>query len=88
MEWERILRNSVKDGSIKEVHLKKIPQLKNCEGWKELEPLGYIDHKMKFVHYKGILVKYNDKIYFVSSKTMEALSEFVKWNVKKRINVI
>lgn len=87
MEWEKILRNSVKDGVIKEAYLKKIPQLKNCEHWKNVEPLGYVDHQMKFSHYKGMLVKLQDRIYFVSASTMEALSEFVSWNVKKKIIV-
>lgn len=88
MEWERILRNAVKDGNIKEVYLSKIPLLKNCEYWKEVEPIGYVDHSMKFSHYKGMLVKYREKIYFVNSATMEALSEFIKWKVNKKINVV
>ncbi|MBN1501099.1 MAG: hypothetical protein JW982_13140 [Spirochaetes bacterium] len=87
MEWEKVLRNSVKDGVIAELHLKKIPVLKNCENWKMVEPIGYVDHQMKFSHYKGLLVLHQDRIYFVSSSTINALSEFIKWDIKKRITV-
>lgn len=88
MEWEKILRNAVKDGKIRESALKKIPVLKNCENWRHVKPVGRIDHSMKFSHYRGIIVMLNDKIYFVSDNTIDALSEFVTWNIKKRIDVV
>ncbi|HRX14972.1 MAG: hypothetical protein JXK07_07275 [Spirochaetes bacterium] len=88
MEWEKLLRNSVKDGTIRELYLRKIPVLKNCDNWNKIEPIGYIDTPMKYTHYKGILVMYQDRIFFVTSKTMEALSEFVKWNIRNKIRVI
>ncbi len=87
MEWEKVLRDSVQDNRIKDVHLMKIPQLKNCENWKKIEPIGYIDAELKHTHYKGMLVKLSGKIYFVSSNTMEALSEFISWTVKEKIDV-
>lgn len=87
MEWEKLLRNAVKDGAIRELHLRKIPVLKNCDNWNNVEPLGYVDAEMKYSHYKGILVKYQDRLFFVTSKTMEALSEFIHWKITKRIRV-
>ncbi len=88
MEWERLLRNAVKDGQIRELYLRKIPVLKNCDNWNNIEPLGYIDAPLKYTHYKGVLVKYQDRIFFVTSKTMEALSEYIKWNIKNKIKVV
>ena len=40
MEWQKILADSVQDGKIKELHLKKIPVLKTCDNWREVEPIG------------------------------------------------
>jgi hypothetical protein len=85
MNWERVLRNAVQDGQIKEAYLGKLPVLKNCENWNKAEPLGYVDHQMKYTHYKGILVKLNDRLFFVSDKTLEAINSFFKWNITKRI---
>jgi hypothetical protein len=88
MEWEKVLRNSVQDGKIKESHLKKIPVLKNCEDWKSVKPIGYVDHEMKYSHYKGALVKVNARIFFVRHQTIEVLSEYIKWKIPKKIEVI
>lgn len=87
MEWEKLLRNSVQDGKIKELYLRKIPVLKNCENWKNVEPLGYVDHKGKYAHYKGMLVKLKDSIYFVNEKTIEALDKYINWQKSKKISV-
>lgn len=88
MEWEKLLADSVKDGKIRELYLSKIPQLKTCNNWKEVVPIGLVDHKMKHSHYKGGLVMLNDKIYFVTDKTISALTEFVKFNFRQQIQVL
>ncbi len=88
MEWEKLLRNAVTDGQVREKVLKKIPVLRNCENWRHVKPIGRVDHAMKFSHYKGMLVKLNEKIYFVSDNTINALKEFISWHVKKNIDVI
>jgi hypothetical protein len=88
MEWERLLRNAVKDGKIRELHLRKIPVLRNCDNWTNVEPLGFVDAQLKYTHYKGILVKYQERIFFVTSKTMDALSPFVEWKIKRKLKVI
>ncbi len=88
MEWEKLLRNAVNDGKIRELHLRKIPVLKNCDNWNNIEVLGYVDAQLKYTHYKGILVKYQERIFFVTSKTMEALSAYINWNVKNKIQVV
>lgn len=87
MEWEKVLADAVRDGKIRELHLGKIPHLKTCNNWRDVEPIGWIDHQMKFAHYKGGLVKLNDKIYFVKDKTIDAISEYVKLNFNQNITV-
>lgn len=82
-EWEKLLRDSVKDGAIKKTHLKKIPVLKNCTDWRDIEVLGSVDYKAKTVHYDGVMVHLHDKLYFVNRKTFNAVQEFL--NIKKRI---
>ncbi|HPA72483.1 MAG TPA: hypothetical protein PKY31_09450 [Spirochaetota bacterium] len=88
MEWEKILADAVQDGSIRELYLGKIPHLKTCNNWREVEPIGWVDHQMKLAHYKGGLVKLNDRIYFVKEQTINAISEFVKLSFKHTITVI
>jgi hypothetical protein len=88
MEWEKILASSVVNGTIKEINLKKIPVLKTCNNWREVEPLGWVDHPMQHSHYKGMLAKLNGKIYFVPDKIITALSEFITWNLSLQIRVI
>ncbi|MCS7206074.1 MAG: hypothetical protein NZ853_10295 [Leptospiraceae bacterium] len=88
MQWERILKDSVKDGTIRELHLRHIPTLKNCENWNDVEEIGLVDHRTKYAHYKGILVKYGERIYFVPEKRMQALAPYRPWKTKKVIKVI
>ena len=87
MEWEKLLTDSVVDGRIKELHLKKIPVLKTCNNWKEVEAVGWVDHQMKYTHYKGALVKLGGKIYFVPEKVINALSEYINWKFPLQIEV-
>jgi len=87
MEWEVILADAVKDGQIKELHLKKLPVLKTTGNWRAVELIGWIDHQMKYTHYKGGLVKLNNKLYFVQDKTIQALREYMDWKFPTRILV-
>jgi hypothetical protein len=88
MEWQKYLADAVVDGKIKELYLKKIPVLKTCNNWRDVEPVGWVDHQMKYSHYKGALVKLNGRIYFVPEKVINALSEFIKWKLSRRIEVV
>ncbi|MBN1533521.1 MAG: hypothetical protein JXA20_12710 [Spirochaetes bacterium] len=88
MEWERILADSVKDGSIRALYLSKLPVLKTTTNWKKVELIGWIDHQMKYTHYKGCLARLNNKLYFVRESTIKALSEFIEFKVGKKIQVI
>jgi len=88
MEWEKILVDSVKDGTIKELYLRKLPVLKTVDNWKRVELVGLVDHQMKYTHYKGGLVKVNGKLYFVQDKTIKALQEFVKLDFPRKIVVL
>jgi len=88
MEWEKILVDSVKDGTIKELYLRKLPVLRTVDNWKKVELVGTVDHQMKHTYYKGGLVKLNGKLYFVQDKTIKALEEFMKWDFPKKIVVL
>jgi hypothetical protein len=88
MEWETILADSVQNGKIRELHLSKIPLLKTTTNWKKVELLGWIDHQLKYTHYRGALVKLNGKLFFVKENTIQALQEFINWKAKNIIQVI
>jgi hypothetical protein len=88
MEWDSILDDAVQDGTIRELYLKKIPVLINCDNWKKVEPIGWVDHKTNLAYYKGGLVRLKGKIYFLSDKTIDALSEFISIKFKSKINVV
>lgn len=88
MEWEVYLKDSVKEGKIRELYLRKIPTLNSCDNWKDIQPIGWIDHQMKYSHYKGALVKLHDRIYFIREKTINALSPYIKFKIPLVIEVI
>jgi len=87
MEWEKILKDSVKDNAIRELHLRHVPVLKTCENWNDVKEIGIVDHRTKFAHYKGLLVRYGERIYYVPEARMEALAPFRAWNTKVHIKV-
>lgn len=87
MEWEKILRDAVKDNSIKELYLKKVPSLKTCDDWKKVSEVGLVDHRTKFAHYKGGLVRYGEKLFFVNEQRLEAIAPYRSWNFKTKIKV-
>lgn len=88
MEWQSLLSDAVKDGNIRELHLGKLPVLKTTNNWRLVKPIGWVDHQMKHSHYRGGLVKLNDKLYFVQEGTIKAIEEFISFSFPKRINVI
>ncbi len=88
MEWDNILKDAVHEGKIRELYLKKIPVLKTCDNWKIVEPIGWIDHQMQLSHYKGGLVRLNGKIFFVTDRTINALSEYIDFKFSQMIEVI
>jgi hypothetical protein len=87
LEWDKILKDSVKDGTIRELHLRKIPSLKTCDDWNKVVEIGLIDYKGKYAHMKGGLINYGERIFFVSESRIEALSSFRKWNFKNKIRI-
>jgi hypothetical protein len=88
MQWEKLLSEAVKDGQIRELYLRKLPLLRTTTNWKKVELIGWIDHQMKYTHYKGGLVKLNDQLYFVQDKTINALQQYMDWTFPRRIIVI
>jgi len=88
MEWEKVLRDSVKEGTIRELHLRHVPVLKNCENWNQVTEIGLVDHHTKYAHYKGILVKYGERLFYVPEARMQALAPFRPWKSKNSIKVI
>ncbi len=84
MEWEKILSDSVHNGQIRELYLSKLPVLKTTTNWKKVKLIGWIDHQMKYTHYKGGLVKLDGKLFFVKDKTIKALQEYMSWDFPQR----
>lgn len=87
MEWEKILKDAVKDNTIKELHLRKVPSLKTVEDWNKVTELGLVEHQTKYAMYKGALVKYGDRLFFVTQERLDAVANFRKWNFKTKIKV-
>jgi len=87
MSWDFVLKDAIKDNAIRELHLKKVPTLKTCDDWTKVSEVGLIDHKTKYAHYKGAIVKLGEKVYFVDEKVLDAISPFRPWNFKQKIKV-
>ncbi len=86
-DWSYILKDSIKDGKIREIHLKNIPVLKDCEHWEDVKEIGLVDHETKYAHYNGMLVWYGSRIYYITRRKMEALSPYRKWDKRNRVEV-
>jgi hypothetical protein len=88
MKWQDFLRDTVKSDTIKASSLRRIPQLKACPYWDRAVFLGTITYRVSFASYDGGLVKYDNRIYYVSRSQIEALRTYVHWNERKKITVI
>jgi hypothetical protein len=88
MKWQDILRNTVKGESITASSLRKVPHLKTCPYWDRAVFMGRISHHLQFANYDGGLVKYDGRIYYVNRSQIEALSSYIRWDLKKQITVI
>ena len=87
MEWESILADAVQNGKIRELYLSKLPVLRTTNNWKKVELLGWVDHQLKYTHYRGALVKLNNRLFFVRESTIKALQKYMSWKVKNVIEV-
>ncbi|MCB1325717.1 MAG: hypothetical protein H7A21_13670 [Spirochaetales bacterium] len=87
MQWERILRDAVNEGEIRELHLRHVPTLKTCENWNDVKEIGLINHRTKYAHYHGIIVKYGERIFYVPEERMQALAPYRQWKTKKSLKV-
>ena len=88
MNWEHVLRDAIKDGEIRELHLRNLPVLKNCQNWNEVKELASVDHKTKYAHYNGLLVRHASSLYYLPQERVEALKPFRSWEYKNKIKVI
>ncbi len=87
-KWQEVLRHSVKGDTVKASALRKIPHLKSCPNWEKAEFLGKLYHKVEYAVYDGGLVKYDGRIYYVNSAQIQALRIYIRWNLKKNIQVL
>lgn len=77
-----------KDFSVDSASLRKTPQLVKCPRWDRVEFLGSLNCRTDLATYDGGLVKYEGKLYYVSRAQIESLRGMVRWNVKKRVEVL
>ncbi len=87
-KWQELLKNSVKGDSIKASNLRKIPHLKNCAYWDLAEFVGRVSYRPPLGTYEGGLVRYNGRLYYVSRAQIQALSRYVRWNLRKVVTVL
>ena len=88
MDWQVLLERSLESSQIRELYLYQIPLLKTCGNWNSVQEIGKLEFAGKHANYNGGLVRYGDKIYFITDASISALSAFRKWNFKKKLQVI
>ncbi len=76
-EWHDFI---IKKKSISEEKLKMLPVIKTCDNWKKVLPLGLVSHSTGLSTYKGGVIEYGNKIYFMRKETMIALQKELKFN--------
>ncbi len=86
--WQEILKNSVHNGAIKAGHLRCIPHLKTCRYWDRAVFLGRVYYKLHYCTFDGGLIKYDNRIYYINSAQINALTPYLKWNLSKEITVM
>jgi hypothetical protein len=89
VEWQSLLRNAADDGTIRLAALRKIPQLKTCDNWKEVVFLGRVHHATAHVTYDGGLVKLGQRIYYISRRQIDVVAKFARFrNLDRHIAVV
>ena len=88
MNWQEILRKSSPAETIKATALRKVPHLKDCPHWDRAIFLGCISYRVAFANYDGALVRYDNKVYYVSRSQIEALRPWVRWDMRKKVVVV
>lgn len=87
-KWEEILKNCIKDNTIKSIHLQHIPKLKDSDNWQAAEFLGRVQYDFKYTSVDGGLVRLRGKLFYVNIKQIQVLQKLYKWDIKKQIKVI
>lgn len=88
IKWQEILRDCVKENTIKSIHLRKIPKLLTCEHWDKATFLGRVSHTFAHSKLDGGLIKYEGRIYYINIKQISALISYIKWPTHKYLKVI
>jgi hypothetical protein len=89
VEWESILRDAANAGQIRLGALRKIPQLKTCDNWKNVTFLGRIKYTVNRAVYDGGLVKLADRIYYINTRQIEVVQRFARFrNLDRHITVV
>ena len=78
----------MKGATITASELKSIPHLKTCDRWDRATFLGCVSYRLQFTTLDGGLVKYENKLYYVSRSQMEALRPWTRWDMRKTVTVI
>ena len=89
VHWQDILRDSVRDNTVKLSHLRKIPHLKTCDNWKAATFLGRVRHTLPYCTYDGGLIRLGDAIYYINAAQIDAVRKFARFrNLANVIAVI
>jgi hypothetical protein len=85
LEWQSILRSVAKTRSVRHVELRKIPQLKTCDNWREVAFLGRVRYEAPNAVYDGGLVQLGERIYYISARQIQTVGRFAKFRNLDRI---
>ncbi|NPU99847.1 MAG: hypothetical protein HPY53_00545 [Brevinematales bacterium] len=68
---------SLKNNKIDADSIIKLPKLVTCGDWKKVEIVNSVDyaHDVPAVHYKGLLVKHQGGLYYMSQKVTDELGK-------------
>ena len=89
LDWQTILRDAAKAGTVRLAELRKIPQLKTCDNWKDVTFIGRVRFTVPNAVYDGGLVKLADRIYYINTRQIETVRRFARFrNLDKMISVV
>ncbi len=86
--WKDTIQNIIDNKTIPRNKLKILPKLRTCSNWLKVKPLGYIRFQSSLMKWDGILVEFQEQLYYVENSTFQSLAKDLKWKINDEISVV
>jgi hypothetical protein len=85
---KQIIENLKTKNAIYKSDLKKIKMMKDCTDWNKVVPIARIEYMSDYHHYDGGIIIFTGTPYYITTKQITALQQFVAWKFTSVAKVI